>query len=292
MQGSSESKALGESAMSQRDSAPLKAVRGTKLAMGWRVRSGLILLSTLLSQCSYARQLSVDEILNKVSETYRNLKSYEFLAEKRTELVAAGESRSPNGIAVSNFHQSMEGEIELAAVEPGKARLRVKDGKLEILVVSDGQTTWAYMPTLKQYTEMPGSPSEVPGSSPSNQTAGILGQYRNLLVGRFRSVSQYSSIAALEKDNRVKIGGDKIDCYVVKLDAPQLTHEIWVDKNRFVVLRFKQTPLRPQEGIALQTILTVNLTEANVNTKLEDSLFKFTPPDKATKVPTLNLARK
>jgi outer membrane lipoprotein-sorting protein len=251
---------------------------------------GIILLSVVFSQRPSAAQLSVDEILNKVTETYRNLQSYQFVAEKRTELAAAGESRSPGGTAVSNFYQSTEGQIELAAVKPGKVRLRVKDGKLDVLLVSDGQTTWTYMPRQKQYSEVLGPPPEAIGAYGTGEDAGrdVLSQYWNLLVGRFRGVSQYISIATLEKDNRVKVGREKIDCYVVKIQTPQLTHEIWVDKSRFIVLRFKQTPLRPQEGIVFQTTITVNMTEADVNTTLEDTLFKFTPPEKATKVLSLS----
>jgi outer membrane lipoprotein-sorting protein len=245
----------------------------------------------VFSHRSHAAQLSVDEILNKVSDTYRSLQSYQFLAEKKTELGAAGESRSPGGTAVSNFHQSFEAQIELAAVEPGKVRLMVKDEKLEVLLVSDGQTTWTYLPRQKQYSEVLGAPPpEATDASRAHENAGrdILSQYRNLLVGRFRGVSQYISMARLERENRVKVGADKIDCYVVKIETPQLTHEIWVDKSRFIVLRFNQTPLRPQEGIALQTTLTVSMTRADVNTKVEDSLFKFTPPEKATKVLSLS----
>lgn len=251
---------------------------------------GLILLGVVFSRHCYAAQLPVDEVLNKVSETYRNLESYQFVAEKKTELAAAGESRSPGGTAVSNFYQSMEGQVELAAVKPGKIRLMAKDGKLEVLLVSDGQTTWTYMPRQKEYSEVPGAPPEASGASRTGEDArrDILSQYWNLLVGRFRGVSQYIPIATLEKDNRVKVGRDKIDCYVVRIQTPQLTHEIWVDKSRFIVLRFKQTPLRPQEGIAFQATITVNMTEADVNTPLEDTLFKFTPPEKAIKVLSLS----
>jgi outer membrane lipoprotein-sorting protein len=261
-----------------------------KVAAQGRLILGLILLATAFSQPSHAYQLSANQILNKVSETYQSLRSYHFVAEENAELATGGEIRSPSGTATSNFHKSTQTRVELAAAIPGKVRLMVKDDNLDILMVSDGQTTWTYLPKRKQYSEVLGTPAEPTGGfRPDDKREGrILGQYWNLLVGRFRGVSQFISIAKLENDNRIKVGGDKVDCYVVRVQAPDLTHEMWVDKNRFIILRYKQTPLRPLEGMAFQTTITVNMTEAEVNTHLEDSLFKFTAPQNATTVPSLN----
>ena len=261
---------------------------GKKLWRPTRVLGRLIFLSVLFSQCSYGGQLSVDEILKKVSATYENLQSYRFVVEQRAQFVAVGsidsgtaaENTVPGGIVSPDFHKETVSQIELAEVRPGKIRFVVKDGKNDVLLVSDGQTTWTYLPKLKQYTEelRPAGNAEM-----SN-----LSEIRNLLVNRFRGLSKYGSIATLGRENQIKVGGVKIDCYVVKIPTPQLTHELWVDKERFIVLRSKRTPLRSQEGIAMETTITVNTTEASVNSQLADSLFKFTPPEKATKVQSLN----
>jgi len=253
-----------------------------------RVLGRLIFLSVLFSQCSYGGQLSVDEILKKVSDTYQNLQSYRFVVEQRAQFVAVGsidsgtaaENSMPGGTISPDFHKETVSQIELAEVRPGKIRLLVKDGKNDVLLVSDGQTTWTYLPKLKQYTEelRPAGNAEM-----SN-----LGEIRNLLVNRFRGLSKYGSTATLGRESQIRVGGVKINCYVVKIQTPQLTHELWVDKERFIVLRSKRTPLRSQEGIAMETTITVNTTEASVNSQLADSLFKFTPPEKATKVQSLN----
>lgn len=241
----------------------------------------LVLLWTGFLEPSYAAELSAAEILGKVSDTYRSLRSCRFVAVKSSELAAVGESRSPGGTTVSNFHKTTETRVELAAITPAKIRLSVKDERLDAVLVSDGRTTWTYVPKKKQYTEAPG-----PFSEPTDALR--LAQYWDLLVGRFRGASQLASSARREKDERVKVGRDKVECYVIKVQAPEVAYELWVDMSRFLVLRFRQIPLRPLEGIAFQTAVTVSMVEADLNTDLEDSLFSFTPPEDATKVLSLN----
>ncbi len=58
-------------------------------------------------------------------------------------------------------------------------------------------------------------------------------------------------------------------------------HEIWVDKNDFIVWQSQDSSPAAQEGITLQKTTTVNLKSANVNVKMDDSLFTFIPPDKS-----------
>ena len=250
---------------------------------------GLLLLWAVLPQPFYASQLSAQDILNKVSEAYTTLRSCQLLGEESSELTLAGEDRSSGETAFSNLHEAKETHVELSAAEPGKVRLVVKDDKLDVLLVSDGRMTWVYLPKQKKCSESPGVPSESGDASrPALKAeAQFLAQYWSLLVGRFRGASQLAPAAKLEKDSRIKVGRDKVDCYVVKVQTQDVTHEMWVDKDRFVVLRFKQTPLRPLEGMAYQTAITVNMTEANVNTALDDSLFGFTPPQDVMKVPSL-----
>jgi outer membrane lipoprotein-sorting protein len=73
------------------------------------------------------------------------------------------------------------------------------------------------------------------------------------------------------------------------MEMPDGAHEIWIDKNRFIVWRSRDSSPAAQEGITLQKTTTVNVKAANVNTKLDDSMFTFAPPEKATKVQSLNL---
>lgn len=258
--------------------------------------AGVALLLGSFAQGAKASQLSVGEVLRKVGEVYQHLQNYQFVAQSEVELFVSREDmvggtadeRSTPLTLVTGSRESVSSRIEFAAISPSKVRLRVRDESrrnqvavgTEFLVVSDGQTSWAYTPTHKEYTE---------GAGPlSPEEAAFVRQYWNLLVGRFRRASEFVSSAALEKSSRIKVGGDKIDCYVIKLETEGVTDEMWVDKDRFIVWRLKQTPrANPPEGTARHAAVTLNLTEVDVKAQLDDDLFRFTPPEKATKVESL-----
>ena len=251
----------------------------------------VVLLFGLLSKDSSA-DVSVNEILAKVSETYRSLQSYRLVADLSEEIAAVGDVRSPEGgRTTSNFHQSTNSEVDLAALNPRKVRLQVKDERHEVLLVSDGVTTWTYLPRKKQYTEVTTITVAPAGQSRADAKAeaDILRQNQDLLVNRYQSLLRFSSTFVLERDNQIKVGKERVDCYVLKMETPDGVHEIWVDKNRFIVWRSKDASPAAEEGISLRKTTTVNLKSANVNTRLEDSLFTFTPPEKAAKVQSLKI---
>src|SRR6266852_1058131 len=93
------------------------------------------------ASCVLAAPVSAPEILNQVARTYKGLRAYQFVATQTTEILTRGVQRSG------------ETHLALAAVKPDKYRLTFKDDSKEIIVVADGETTWTYMPKLKQYTK-------------------------------------------------------------------------------------------------------------------------------------------
>jgi len=224
------------------------------------------------SRCSSTAQLSVDEILRKVSETYQDLQNYQFLADLSTETAAVGEDRSVDGSrTMSNFHKTTTSQIELDATNSRKVHLHVKDDSSEVLVVGDGSTIWTFLPKKKQYTEV----STNTPLDPDRPEIKLLAYYQNLLVMRFRLLQRHSPNFVLEKDKQIKAGASKVDCYVLKMETSQGTYAVWVDKTRFVVWRSEDSGPTPQEGISFKRTATVTLREANLDAKLDDKLFKF-----------------
>ena len=273
----------GQSAWSGRQSL-------TSLSRPVALSLPLVLLLGPLSIFSFA-DLSVNEILTKVSETYRGLQSYQLVADVSEEVASVGDIRSTDGTSrtTSNFHQSTNSEVELAAVSPGKVRLLSRNDTREVLLISDGNTTWTYLPKKKQYTEVLSiTPVTNQPRNDGKAETDFLRQNQELLVNRYRGISKFSSNFALEKDNQIKVGKEKVDCFVLKMETPNAVHEIWVDKNSFIVWRSKDSNPAAQDGITLKRTTTVNLKSANLNMKLEDSFFVFTPPEKAAKVQSLN----
>ena len=143
--------------------------------------------------------------------------------------------------------------------------------------MSDGQKRWTYLPKRKQYTEEPVTTTE----------PDVLRSCRALLVDRFRGISQYASNAVLEKDSQLRVGADKVACYVLKIQTQHGSYELWVDKDRYIVWRSKYVGPAASEGINLQETTTINLSQANINSDLQTNVFPFTPPDKAAKVASL-----
>ena len=248
-----------------------------KATISLRLLAACFLLTYPFKHCFLSADESVNEILTKVSETYRTRQSFQVTADISTEVVAVGDIRSESGRATSNFHQSTNSQVELATMNPGKIQLEIKDESNEVMILSDGSTTWTYLPRKKQYMEAPSA----------NPESAFLGRYRNILMTRYQEISRFGSKFVMERDNQIRVGKDRVDCYVLKMEGQDGTSEIWVDKNRFIVWRSRDSSPTAQEGISLRRTTTVNLKSTNMDTKLDDRIFRFAPPEKATRVQSL-----
>lgn len=240
----------------------------------------------LFAQQSANSPLRADEIVRKVSTVYQSASNYQFVAQKNVTVAAVGEERDLGGNrAYSNFHKSTETEITLVAVAPDKARVTLKDESQEIVIVKNAQTVWTYLPAKKQYSQKTAEAAE--GSQAASKEKAETDYIREeevLLVKRFQSLSAYAATAVFEKEEKLKIGGDKVDCYVLKIDTERASHELWIGEQGFIVWRSKDVSPTPQDGISMQTTVTVNVREANLSAKPDDSLFTFVAPDKAKRV--------
>jgi len=88
-------------------------------------------------------------LLEKVAETYRNLKAYEFDFTLVTEIRGAG------------GRKSVETHIELTNVRPDRLRILISGGLGEVQVYSDGAVSSVFIPALKQYTRKTTSNAKV-----------------------------------------------------------------------------------------------------------------------------------
>jgi peroxiredoxin/outer membrane lipoprotein-sorting protein len=226
--------------------------------------------------CLFAAPASAPEILNQVVQTYKGLQAYQFVATETTELLVRGSQRTG------------ETHLALAVVKPDKFRLTFKDDSKEIILVADGETTWTYMPKLKQYTKpqaaMSGDDDEGDGEQADTLTTSL-----RALVLFYETVGRYGASAALAKDERVKVSGDRIDCYVVRFQTAKSQHQVWIDKERFVVLRHVETLKQAMNGVLVEIHVSINLRDAEIKMPPANDFFTFEPPSNATEVATLNL---
>ena len=227
------------------------------------------------------------ELLRKVGESYRNLKSYYFqsvtVLENRSELL----------------FERIEMPSMAAENRPGRLRTEVRSPFTEEWTVSDGQTTWVYMPRLKQYMRK-NTASSGPGSGGSTISVGGLTTAIGGQVTRYEAIAQEAKAGRIVRDEKVEVGGQKLDCTVVEVqyesrkpspDVEESPKTYWIDKARHIVVRETHTVRMKDSffGGPTETIQTTTYSVARVNEPLPDSTFVFTPPEGAREVSELNM---
>jgi len=259
--------------------------------------SVLIALSFTVGLCphgAHAQDLSPGDLLKKVAGTYREALSFKIVAEKTVELATVGENNVGGTQVHSNFHQSDNIQVTLMASSSSKAKLLLKQEKKEIVVVSDSKVVWTLFPVQQAYTVVAAQNASARNPSGGKETSGVdlLQDYQSLLASRFQNISAYESMAKLEHSERLRVGADKKECYVLMIQTPQGSHELWIDKVQFIIWKSVDTSPTPSEGISFQTTVTVTTKEITLNSALEESTFVFTPPDRAKRVDSLKLPGK
>lgn len=263
----------------------------------------LAILSFATGLCphgAHAQDLSANDVLNKVAETYRQVSSFRVIAEKKVDFDTEGRYIEPNG-SLAGSHQSDDIQATLIASSSSKARLRLKDGKKEIVVVCDGKVVWTLVPAQHEYTEVSTSSANI-GTPVYNLHVGIndisgvdlLRAYEFLLAARFQDCSSRGSWAKLERAETLKVGKVKKECYVLTIQMPggASKQKLWVDKTGFTIWKSVDTSSSAQgyPPATLETTITVTTGQMALNPSLDDSNFVFTPPSQAKKVDSLKLS--
>ncbi len=231
------------------------------------------------------------QLLRKVIATYKGLEGYHFEGAVRMEMHAEG------------MQQKFDTPFIIAWVKPSKIRVEVKSYMFGLYLVSDGQTTWQYIPSLKQYTKksvaaIKTSIEETGTSLSSLQNAGAA------MLTEYERITDRIKRARFLRDEAVEIGGKRIDCYVLEVEylptkgsaAPnmQITlkpHTYWIDKTRNIILRDSSgsTIPSPQFSGPIEMAQVKVFTFVEIYRPVADSLFVFTPPEGAKEVEELNI---
>ena len=169
-----------------------------------------------------------------------------------------------------------------AGTNSAKMRLEFNVGdEAGILVISDGSTTWMYMPLFQQFTRTPQRPE---GLQSLTDVIGLPG---------VPDVAKNTANAQVLRSEQIDIDGEQHDCWVVenrmdKFALPQQPGEeiqdpvftYWIDKKMGLALKTSMS-------MKVQTAGTERPIEAQMQTvthsvkfdlDLPDSLFVFTPP--------------
>lgn len=215
------------------------------------------------------------QLLKKVAEAYRNIKSYQL------EGVEVWESRS------IGMYSRSESAFVWAFEKSGKFRLETKSpvGNRST-TVSNGESIWSYNPNLKQYTKKSVQPLPKAGD-PDTGVRRIPNPLER--IGGTK-ITDLARGARIMPDEIISIDGKSINCYVVEViyRAPRSSDinasvivTYWIDKTRSIVIRKmskqKFISLPPDERT--ETIGLITFSLVRVDESLPASLFAFTPPE-------------
>jgi outer membrane lipoprotein-sorting protein/peroxiredoxin len=216
------------------------------------------------------------ELLKKVAESYRNIKSYQL------EGVEVWENRS------TGMYNRTESAFVWAFEKSGKFRLETKSpvGNRST-TVSNGESIWSYNPNLKQYTKKSVQP--LPKAGDPDIGARRIPNPLDKIGGT--KITDLARGARIMPEEVISIDGKSINCYVVEViyRAPRNSGDInapvivtyWIDKTRFIVIRKmtkQEVIFRPSdERTETKGLITFSL--AKVDESLPASLFGFIPPE-------------
>jgi len=224
-------------------------------------------------------------LLGRVSDTYRNLKSYRF------ELSIVTESRAKGAQQVESESRSEE-RVLLAACKPNLMRIELKNPTLSLTKVSDGESSWVSFPALGQYMRKEGGAADP-------EIAAAWFKRATSLVADYESLAQRARQARFLRVETIEVGGRRADCQVVEIEyasggggaiRPGSRRTLWIDRARNLVLReITYSKTRTAFGNSTETKRTVNFTAVDLGAPFSDSIFAFTPQKGDRKVVEFSL---
>lgn len=218
-------------------------------------------------------------ILEKMSEVYRTLESYQFEGTLTKETTAEG------------FLQRREVPIFKAAVLPDKVRVESGLPKNRVISVSDGKNCWLYSARLQQYSRStPAEMKQIMEGGPVSE-AGSISALATKFVDDYGMLAEKVSEVQLLRTEVLQNEGRASDCYVLEFADPAppaslriievLPRTLWVEKEAFIVLKeiSGSRSESPEEGVESESRETLLLKRARINEPLPDDLFSFVPPE-------------
>lgn len=235
----------------------------------------LIVLSLGAARTVFSASPDVGEILRKVGYVYSHLQHYHIVAVRDDSLVQP---------RVGYSHRSV---ITLDADGPERVRMGLTGEGPNVLIVSDGKTTWHYAPRKNEYTER--EAAALLGEPATEEQSDLLGQMQHLLVGRFVKLWQFEKAAAFKGKTMVEFQGRKTPCDRIVFHLKDMTDQLWIDRSSFLVLRENVIQAIASAGSRSLVTDNIRITEFGTHAAHSPGFFTFTPPGGAHRVAALDL---
>lgn len=219
----------------------------------------------------------VGKILRRVGYVYAHLTNYHVIATRERFFVQ------------SHSRFSRNSEISLDVARQGRVRIKLSGDGLDVLLVSDGKTTWQYAPGKNQYTQRQRlALSDEPGAQrPAGGHEDLFQQSYDLLVGRFVKLPQLEKDATLEGEEKIAFEGRQSLCYRIRIRSEGLTDELWISHSNFLVLKEKRTRVPASSGSRTLVDDNIRVSAMTMHARHSPDFFTFTPPTSAWRVVAL-----
>jgi peroxiredoxin/outer membrane lipoprotein-sorting protein len=210
-----------------------------------------------------APDLTAKDVLQKVTAAYSHITSVRIKATREQNVAHGG--RTAFGSA----------ELDMAADGSHRYAIRFIENGRSALAVSDGDTTWRARLDQKFWTQMAAASiaSADVGDTGAAPRRDLFTFATSALLGQFVAIAKQAEDPQFVRSDAVKVSETKIPCYVVRCRAGKVDYDLWIDKERFLVLQDRER--MEKQGDVVET--KVKLTALEINPKLDDSLFHFQP---------------
>ena len=229
--------------------------------------------------CSFASDLSSPAaILQKVSERYQHLTTYQIQAEVNIVIARQGASGS------------ITRKVLLAVGTQGAYRVDQDSNTGSEISVSDGKVTWKADPKKKVWSKQEVSHVMAADSDSDDDTdeplaQDLFSQTERSFVARYASLTHYANTASLEKTDKAKFNGAKVECYVIAIPLPNGVTHLYIDKDTFYVVRHIEKSTGPEDSR-----LDIKTDYKQVTSGMPAAeLFEYQPPSGSKEVDTLLL---
>jgi TonB family protein len=209
-----------------------------------------------------AGQGPAKEVLDKVGSVYSRL----------TSIRVSGKSEETQTTRGQGVIRQVEYDL---AAQGNNYYLKVKLDGQEAIAASDGENTWKAMVSRKQWSRV--EAATAPGNGQNEVGAQSSSDLYSFMAANV--FSDYPLLARMAQDVEIvreadyKLASGKVRCYVLHARAGKLQEELWVDKERFLVLeRIEKTATE-----ATQRTTRIQVNSIDVNEKMPVSVFRLQP---------------
>ena len=245
----------------------------------YRALIGSTLAFLNLSSCAAAAQSAADaraDLIDAISHKYQEAKQYAF--EGDLDISRRGGSEKPR-------EQLFKGTVKLVAAPSGKYLLRIeKTSTPPYILMSDGQKSWAYVPSLKKYTEREASTSAVrddPAAGLDLQSGDLAEQFCHLVVPILAGLAKTAGVTDLRGSlltilaKKDESGHQNMTYLTLDTTARDVKRITWMNA----------TPTDNGDKVLVRTDLT--FASLRIGGSMSDEEFTFHPPREAKRVDSL-----